>query len=85
MLSQPQEIVMRSYTSEFFDIRRFSKDLVSHTISNRKRLLDALMLVLTLSVMAFQIAHEITGMSLLNLCAELLDGTYDLVGKRNHL
>lgn len=72
---------MRSYTSEFFDIRRFGSDMVLHTNSKKKRVLDALMLVLTVFQMSLQISHEITGISMLNLCAELVDGLFAVFDK----
>jgi len=73
---------MRSYTSEFFDIRRFGNDMVLHTTSKKKRAVDALMLVLTLFEMSLQVSHEITGISMLNLCAELVDGLFAVLDKR---
>ena len=73
---------MRSYSSGFFDCRRLATDLCHTTNSPRRRLYDALMLVLTLAVIVLEAAHEITGISALNLCAELLDGLYSAMDKR---
>lgn len=65
---------MRSYSSAFFDVGRFTSDVCHSTNSPKKRLVEALMLVLTLCQLALMVAHEVMGISVLNLCAEILDG-----------
>lgn len=73
---------MRSYSSNFFDISRLAVETTHNTLTLQKRLVCALMLVLTLCQVALMVAHEVTGMTVLNLCAEILDGLESGIARR---
>jgi hypothetical protein len=73
---------MRSYSSGFFDCRRLATDLCHSTNSPRKRLIDALLLVLTVSAMALEVGYEITGVNVLDFCAKLIDEVFEGLDRR---
>ena len=73
---------MRSYTANFFDVARFTTDLCHNTNSWKQRLVDALLLALTIIQVALMITHEISGFSVLGLCAEILDGIESIAERK---
>jgi len=75
---------MRHYISTFFDTTAQAKAILTSGIKKKERFIHAMLMVLSLSQFALEVSYGVTGIQMLNFCAEILDGLYVGIERRQN-